>query len=95
MSPLAQQIVDLAAVAEPISGPTQPPKAVLAGTALIGEQDLSMLQRYRDRYKAVCGLSTAQIDSLRTLSSTTGRTFDEFVDDILALPGMLPRDRQL
>ena len=94
MSPIAQQIASLPAVAEPVSGPTQPTKAVLAGTALIGEQDLSALQRYRDRYKAVCALSSAQIDSLRALSSTTGKTFDEFIDDILALPGLLPGERQ-
>lgn len=94
MSPFAQQIDSLPEVVEPVSEPTQPCKAVLAGTALIGEQDLSTLQRYRDRYKAVCALSTAQIDGLRALSSTTGRTFDEFIDDILALPGLLPGDRQ-
>lgn len=89
MSSLAKQ-TPLPAVTEP----AQISKAVLAGTALIGEQSLATLQRYRDRYSVVCSLSTAQIDSLRGLSETTGRTFDDFIDDILALPGSIPEDRK-
>lgn len=49
--------------------------------------EIAKLKQFRDRYHVVCSLSTAQIDSLRQLQQTTGKSFDSYIDDILALPG--------
>lgn len=63
------------------------PREQPATATVPGREELAKLMRFRDRYYVVCNLSTAQIDSLRQLQVTTGKTFDAFIDDILALPG--------
>lgn len=68
------------------------PQPATAG--VLGAAEIAKLERFRDRYYVVCSLSTAQIDSLRQLQVTTGKSFDSYIDDILALPGApLPHRR--